>query len=145
MKLKKFVYTNSITINSSLPTVFNASLFYPHFVSIYSYKNSSLIKKKIKVEVGVKILFFEIRWKGTGLIFEKIIRYRQTSGILVGLISKWIFNKEYNYTRVTIAINFRQNVFMGYIFLILLSYIVKKILIDLKYYVLTKDKQNFLN
>jgi len=140
MKLRKFVYTNSVTINSPLPTVFDASLFYPHFVSIYSYKKASLIKEEIKVEVGVKILFFEIRWEGTGLIFKKIIRYRQTSGILVGLISKWIFNEENNHTRVTIVINFRQNIFMGYIFLILLSYIVRKILIDLKCYVLTKDK-----
>lgn len=117
-----------------------ASLNYPYFVSIYSFKKATVEGQTIKVEVGAKYLFFETRWKGTGIIRENMIEYTQTSGLLKGLISKWMFVEEANKTKVTIDIKFKRNIFLGYMFLPKLSRIVQTILLDLDRYVSSNNK-----
>lgn len=138
--VKTFTYKNSVIIKAPLSRVFEASLNYPYFVSAYSFKKGTVENRTIKVEVGTRYLFFETRWTGTGLISEKMIEYSQTSGLLKGLISKWIFVEDGQQTRVIIDIEFKRNFFLGHIFLPKLSKIVQTILSDLDHYVSSKPK-----
>lgn len=128
-----------ILINTDLEKVFKVAETYPLFVDFY--KDKSLFpqdERKINVEVGLKILGINFKWKAEGLkIKNKKINFIQTQGPLKGLQAAWYFTKLDGKTRVIIENKFKSNYLLGrlgdiFIANLFVKTTIKKILKELK-------------
>ena len=107
-----YIGKRSIIINRDLPSVYKMAETYPGFVNFF-LQGSRILKsddRELRVEVHSRLLFFKTSWRGEGVKRNcRFIRFRQTQGLLKGLIARWSFlPTEAGVTKVRIMTHFKK-------------------------------------